>query len=92
MFFAPFVLFCYMSTFSFAVFLENMLKAFKFKVECVQTDNGTEFTNRFTSNRDHPTASNTNSFVPIPLVITVRSNVHTVKIMSTFTQLIPSIR
>ena len=32
-----------------------MLKAFKFKVECVQTDNGTEFTNRFTSNRDRPT-------------------------------------
>ena len=44
-----------LSTFSSAVFLENMLKAFKFKVECVQTDNGTEFTNRFTSNRDRPT-------------------------------------
>ena len=25
------------------------------KLECVQTDNGTEFTNRFTSNRDRPT-------------------------------------
>jgi len=24
-----------------------MLKAFKFKVECVQTDNGLKFTNRF---------------------------------------------
>jgi len=44
-----------LSTFSSATFLENMLKAFKFNVECVQTDNGTEFTNRFTSNRDRPT-------------------------------------
>ena len=43
-----------LSSFSSATFLENMLKAFKFKVECVQTDNGSEFTNRFTSNRDRP--------------------------------------
>lgn len=28
------------STYSSAVFLEHMLKAFKFPVECVQTDNG----------------------------------------------------
>lgn len=35
------------STFSSAVFLEHMLKAFPFKVECVQTDNGFEFTKRF---------------------------------------------
>ena len=34
------------STYSSAVFLEHMLKAFKFPVECVQTDNGTEFTKR----------------------------------------------
>ncbi len=30
-----------------AIFLENMLKAFRFKVECVQTDNGFEFTKCF---------------------------------------------
>lgn len=35
------------STYSSAVFLEHMLKAFPFKVECVQTDNGFEFTKRF---------------------------------------------
>lgn len=34
------------STYSSAVFLEHMLKAFKFPVECVQTDNGSEFTKR----------------------------------------------
>ncbi|MEG1825463.1 MAG: DDE-type integrase/transposase/recombinase, partial [Cloacibacillus sp.] len=43
------------STYSSAVFLEHMLKFFKFKLECVQTDNGTEFTNRFTMERDKPT-------------------------------------
>lgn len=32
------------STYSSAVFLKNMLKSFPFKVECVQTDNGQEFT------------------------------------------------
>ena len=35
------------STFSSAVFLEHMLKAFPFKVQCAQTDNGFEFTKRF---------------------------------------------
>lgn len=34
------------SSYTSAVFLEHMLKAFKFNVECVQTDNGTEFTKR----------------------------------------------
>ena len=34
------------STYSSAIFLEHMLKAFPFKVECVQTDNGVEFTKR----------------------------------------------
>ena len=43
------------STFSSATFLEHMLKAFPFAVECVQTDNGPEFTNRFTSKRGAPT-------------------------------------
>ena len=37
------------SSYSSAVFLEHMLKAFKFKVECVQTDNGQEFTKRLGS-------------------------------------------
>ena len=35
------------STYSSAVFLDHMLKAFPFTVECVQTDNGFEFTKRF---------------------------------------------
>lgn len=34
------------STYSSAVFLEHLLKAFKFPIHCVQTDNGTEFTKR----------------------------------------------
>lgn len=35
------------STYSSAVFVDHMLKAFPFSVECVQTDNGFEFTKRF---------------------------------------------
>lgn len=35
------------STYTSAQFLDHMLKAFPFKVECVQTDNGFEFTKRF---------------------------------------------
>lgn len=35
------------STYSSKVFLEHMLKAFPFNVECVQTDNGFEFTKKF---------------------------------------------
>ena len=42
------------STYSSTLFLRNMFKAFKFKVECVQTDNGPEFTNRF-SRKNTPT-------------------------------------
>lgn len=42
------------SSYSSAVFLEHMLKAFKFPVHCVQTDNGLEFTNRFASNNPKP--------------------------------------
>lgn len=38
------------STYASTQFLEHMLKAFPFNVECVQTDNGMEFTKRF-SNR-----------------------------------------
>jgi len=37
------------STYSSAIFLEHMLNAFPFKVECVQTDNGFEFTKQLGS-------------------------------------------
>ena len=43
------------STYSSAMFVEHLIKAFPFRIECVQTDNGTEFTNRFTSLKDKPT-------------------------------------
>lgn len=39
------------SSYSSAVFLEHMLKAFKFPVCCVQTDNGAEFTKRLISDK-----------------------------------------
>ena len=37
------------STYSSTVFLDHMLKAFPFNVECVQTDNGSEFTKHYGS-------------------------------------------
>ncbi len=43
------------STYSSRVFLEHMLKAFPFKVECVQTDNGFEFTKEFVNSAKEPT-------------------------------------
>jgi len=44
------------STYSSATFLKNAAKFFRFPIKCVQTDNGFEFTNRFTaSKRDLPT-------------------------------------
>ena len=43
------------STYSSTVFLEHMLKAFKFPVHCVQTDNGLEFTNRLASSHHKST-------------------------------------
>ena len=43
------------STYSSKIFLEHMLEAFKFPVECVQTDNGFEFTKRFNSKNDSST-------------------------------------
>ena len=43
------------STYSSALFVDHLVKAFPFPIECVQTDNGTEFTNRFTSHKDKPT-------------------------------------
>lgn len=42
------------SSYSSTVFLEHMLKRFPFKVECVQTDNGQEFTKRL-GNTQKPT-------------------------------------
>lgn len=42
------------STYTSTVFLEHMLKKFPFKVECVQTDNGLEFTKRL-ANTHTPT-------------------------------------
>mgnify|MGYP000961720663 FL=1 len=43
------------STYSSAVFPDHLVTVFPLPIECVQTDNGTEFTNRFTSHRDNPT-------------------------------------
>jgi len=43
------------STYTSKQFLEHMLKAFKFKVECVQTDNGFEFTKKFGGDKNFPT-------------------------------------
>ena len=42
------------STYSSTVFLEHLIKAFPFKIECVQTDNGSEFTKRLLPT-DRPT-------------------------------------
>ena len=38
------------STYSSAVFLEHLIEAFPMKIECVQTDNGQEFTKKLSSN------------------------------------------
>lgn len=35
------------STYSSDLFLQHLIKAFPFKIECIQTDNGFEFTKRF---------------------------------------------
>lgn len=40
------------STYSSTVFAEHLLKAFPLPVKCIQTDNGQEFTNRFTAKKD----------------------------------------
>lgn len=39
------------SSYSALVFVKRLVKAFPFKIECIQTDNGSEFTNRFTSKK-----------------------------------------
>ena len=44
------------NTYSSTVFLEHLVRYFKFPIECVQTDNGIEFTNRFSAaKRNLPT-------------------------------------
>lgn len=43
------------NTYSSAQFVEHLFKAFPCPIECIQTDNGTEFTHRFTSHREKPT-------------------------------------
>ncbi len=43
------------SSYSSAIFLEHVCKAFKFAIECVQTDNGLEFTKRLCGNKQTPT-------------------------------------
>ena len=40
------------NSYSSMIFLEHMLKAFPFKVDCVQTDNGCEFTKRLQKEHD----------------------------------------
>lgn len=42
------------STYSSAVFLDHLVKAFPCQIMCLQTDNGTEFTNRFTTYKNKP--------------------------------------
>ena len=44
------------NTYTSAVFVEHMLKAFPFPVECVQTDNGVEFTKKY-GKSENPTPS-----------------------------------
>lgn len=43
------------NTYCSALFVDDVVKAFPFPIECIQTDNGTEFTNRFTSKKEKPT-------------------------------------
>ena len=37
------------NTYTSAVFLEHLLKRFPLPIDCVQTDNGSEFTKRFSA-------------------------------------------
>ena len=43
------------STYASTEFLKIIKKKFKYKIECIQTDNGTEFTNRLTTYREKKT-------------------------------------
>lgn len=40
------------STYASTKFLEHIVRQFKYPIECVQTDNGAEFTNRFVTNKE----------------------------------------
>ena len=40
------------STYSSMIFLQELVKAFPFKIHKVQTDNGTEFTKRFSRSKE----------------------------------------
>ena len=43
------------SSFSAATFVKQLVKAFPFPIECIQTDNDPEFTNLFTYKKGKPT-------------------------------------
>ena len=43
------------NSYSAARFVDHLVKAFPYRIECIQTDNGPVFTNRFTTHRDKPT-------------------------------------
>jgi transposase InsO family protein len=43
------------SSYSAAIFIEHAIRYFKFKIECVQTDNGSEFTKHYQSDNPKPT-------------------------------------
>lgn len=43
------------NTYSSAVFVEHLIKAFKFPIECIQTDNGMEFTKKLNKGNHTPT-------------------------------------
>lgn len=43
------------SSYSASEFVKQLIKVFPFKIECIQTDNGPEFTTRFTNKKDKPT-------------------------------------
>ncbi len=42
------------SQYNSSVFLSHFIKRFKVKIKCVQRDNGSEFTNRFASDKGDP--------------------------------------
>ena len=78
------------SSYSSAMFLEHLQKRFPFKLECVQTDNGQDFTKRL-GNTENPTPTlfearpeqcgiKTNSQSPTHRDITARLSVATAKI------------
>jgi|GEM_PF-966124 len=81
------------NTYSSAIFLEHLIKYFKFPIECVQTDNGFEFTNRFANTCQHclkplpkSLASAINALDLILQDTMERSNAAIVKIRSVSTQ------